>query len=277
MSLVSELRKQLKRRGKKKLKKTPRPKSFNGIERDYGRYMKMMASVFKEALEENLIPKLGSLIVQYGAFKQVADTKRNDSFIDSLEEAMTQAGIFFYRRYTDRELQRIATQTGEKVESLNMRNFSDQFARVLEVQPQLSEPWIYDELQLFTKRNVNLIKGMTEEELSKIKTIVAQAVPSGKRAPEIAKEILARVDVYENRALLIATDQIGKFNGDLNRIRQQEVGVEKYEWSSSLDLRVRPQHAERHGKVYKWSDPPADGHPGQPIRCRCQAIPIFDE
>ncbi len=45
---------------------------------------------------------------------------------------------------------------------------------------------------------------------------------------------------------------------------------------SSHDSRVRPLHALYDGHVYKWGNPPADGYPGQPIRCRCVAIPVFD-
>lgn len=43
------------------------------------------------------------------------------------------------------------------------------------------------------------------------------------------------------------------------------------------DRRVRPNHAARSGLVFKWSNPPDGGHPGQAVRCRCVAQPLIDE
>ncbi|MDD0884230.1 phage head morphogenesis protein, partial [Xylella fastidiosa subsp. multiplex] len=35
----------------------------------------------------------------------------------------------------------------------------------------------------------------------------------------------------------------------------------------------REDHAAHDGTVFRWSDPPATGHPGQDYNCRCVAIP----
>jgi SPP1 gp7 family putative phage head morphogenesis protein len=59
----------------------------------------------------------------------------------------------------------------------------------------------------------------------------------------------------------------------VNRARQTELGVKQYTWRTSLDERVRPEHQEREGEVFSWAKPPKDGHPGQPINCRCTADP----
>ena len=65
--------------------------------------------------------------------------------------------------------------------------------------------------------------------------------------------------------------------GNLTELRQTSIGVTDYVWSTSGDERVRPEHAARNGKVYKWSEPPAGGHPGEDIQCRCRAIPVLDD
>ena len=47
-----------------------------------------------------------------------------------------------------------------------------------------------------------------------------------------------------------------------------------------VDERERAHHVDREGKEFNWDKPPDDGHPGQPILCRCYAeavLPEFDE
>lgn len=39
---------------------------------------------------------------------------------------------------------------------------------------------------------------------------------------------------------------------------------------------MRPTHAELEGKIFDWDNPPPEGNPGMPIRCRCVAIPVID-
>ena len=108
----------------------------------------------------------------------------------------------------------------------------------------------------------------------------------GKRAEEIAKDIfgagknelgkVSRLKAAQNRANLIARDQINKLNGQVNAIRQQNVGITHYIWRTADDDRVRPTHNARDDKKFAWDKPPSDGHPGEPINCRCYAEPVFD-
>ncbi len=113
--------------------------------------------------------------------------------------------------------------------------------------------------------------------LSQIEGLVSQGAIAGERAESIALKIVERFGVAESRAMTIARDQVGKWHGNLNRMRQIDAGVTEYTWSTSQDERVRPEHAARNGKRFKWDAAPADGHPGQPIRCRCVARPVIPE
>jgi len=86
------------------------------------------------------------------------------------------------------------------------------------------------------------------------------------------------------RAATIARDQIGKLNGEMNQLRQTNLGVRRYRWSTSQDERVRDGHRKLNGTIQLWAKPPVvdertgeRGHPGQPIQCRCSAIPIIDD
>ncbi|MFW2034150.1 phage minor head protein [Acinetobacter junii] len=129
--------------------------------------------------------------------------------------------------------------------------------------------------------NVSLIQSIPKQYLEKVEAAVLDGIQTGKRSDEIKKSILEIGHSTDSRAKLIAVDQLGKINGRLAQIRQQKLGITHYTWSTSRDERVRHSHRLRDGLIFAWNDPPSDGHPGIPIRCRCVPIPytahLFDK
>ena len=74
----------------------------------------------------------------------------------------------------------------------------------------------------------------------------------------------------------ITRDQTQKLIAQLNQQRQADVGVTHYVWRTSEDERVRPSHRRNNGREFAGrSPPPATGHPGNDIQCRCTADPIL--
>ena len=74
----------------------------------------------------------------------------------------------------------------------------------------------------------------------------------------------------------IVRDQTTKMTGQLTEIRQRQMGVDGYKWSTSSDERVRDSHVANDQKFFRWDSPPAEtGHPGADIQCRCVAIPAL--
>ncbi len=136
----------------------------------------------------------------------------------------------------------------------------------------------------FTTENVALIKTVPEEYFDQIQDVALDGIAKGRRADQIASDLVERGHVAQNRARLIARDQIGKFNGDLTKTRQTDLGIEEYEWGGIDDDRERPAHVARNGHVYRWDavlpgsdDPGIGGHPGDAIQCRCFASPRLDK
>lgn len=136
-------------------------------------------------------------------------------------------------------------------------------------------------------RNVSLVRGLSQDVARRLSSKLLEALTQGLNNREIEKIITAEFGIARRRAKLIARDQAASFNGDLNRIRQTAMGVTEYQWSTSVDERVRgnpggrypnarPSHWDREGKTFKWSDPPSDGHPGQPVNCRCTARAVIE-
>lgn len=129
----------------------------------------------------------------------------------------------------------------------------------------------------FTRENTLLIKDIGDKAARDIEIAVQDVVSRGGSTKELQKIIQENLDSTKKRAALIARDQIGKLNGQLTRIQHEAAGIESYEWSTSADSRVRSEHIKREGKVFSYKKPPPDGNPGQPIRCRCVALPVFED
>lgn len=143
-----------------------------------------------------------------------------------------------------------------------------------------SEPWLAPLQRNWVAQNVNLIKSIPEQYLTRVETIVRQGVMQGASIKSISAELQKIEGVTENRAKLIAADQVGKANAALSEERMGALGIDEYIWTTSHDERVRPTHAESDGKKYafKTGSPYVHGlNPGQDIRCRCWAKPYFKD
>lgn len=133
---------------------------------------------------------------------------------------------------------------------------------------------------VWVRQNLALIKSIDADTMRRIEDkmmerIIAN-VSMGDLTKYLIKDIRDIAGVEVNRATLIGVDQVGKLNGRLTQYRQERAGISEYQWETALDSRVRPSHRPRQGKIYKWSNPPPDGHPGYPIRCRCVALPVIN-
>lgn len=167
---------------------------------------------------------------------------------------------------------------GTRTERYQGSELQGQIRKALGIEsPILSDDKIGPLLREWIAENVRLIKTVPSEYFGSIERLVAAGVNTGRRHEQIAKQIADRYGVAQRRAALIARDQVGKFYGQVQRARQKELGIQRYRWRTSNDERVRPEHVEREGKVFEWTDPPADGHPGYPINCRCTAEPVITD
>ena len=129
-------------------------------------------------------------------------------------------------------------------------------------------------------QNLDLIRSIDRETLERIKQRLNDAIIYNSNAAELTRFLTEAIqDIAHNetnRAVLIATDQIGKLHGRMSQYRQEQAGITHYIWETAHDSRVRPWHRTRQGKKFAWNNPPPDGHPGIPIRCRCVALPVID-
>lgn len=123
--------------------------------------------------------------------------------------------------------------------------------------------------------NVKLIKSIDAEFLDDVALLVTEAQSKGWSAARAGREISTLTNTPLNRAKLVARNEISNINAEISQRRQTEAGIEQYRWSTSRDEKVRESHEALEGRIFDWSNPPEEGHPGEPINCRCAPIPVF--
>lgn len=169
----------------------------------------------------------------------------------------------------------LTTEVGNRVADFQQIQWSRQVRAAFGVDVTLAEPWLRPAIKAFSVQNSTLIKSMKEDAIKRVSSWAAEAVRSGGRAEDMRKALQKQFAISKRKADLIARDQVGKLNADITQTRQMALGVDEYRWRGVMDSRERPEHVAREGKKFKWSKPPEDGHPGQPIRCRCNAEPVL--
>jgi SPP1 gp7 family putative phage head morphogenesis protein len=241
----------------------------------------------RSALERHVLPVLAELD-EVGT-EDRADQDPRDKIMDAIKRAKDDAAL----RSDQGAPSRAAREALVAAHKLESDHLELQIGHLVGASPALakktgrkavvrlgadpfgSEPWLNAVMAEAVRDNVALIRSIPARHFREIEQIVDEGVRSGSRASAIAKQISERFGVAQRRAELIAADQVGKFHSKLDQIRMTDLGVEEYIWRTSLDERVRPEHEKRDGKRFKMDDPPADGHPGEPVRCRCYREPVI--
>ena len=270
------IRRQLK--GRKKLSKMPLLIPPKSKERDYERALVPILKTMAALIRSKVISQIPSWSKEFEQFRP--SNIKNDDVSDSIGRAFSQVRTELYREYTPVEISRLAQKVGKSVSEYNQYLLANGMKRVLGFDIFFGQPYLKAELNMFATLNTSLIVGMVDETISKVQKDVMLGFTQGVRAEEIAKDLEKYIDplngTVRSRARLIARDQVNKLNGQLTELRQNELGIERYTWRTMGDERVRESHAAKDGKVFEWSDPPADtGNPGEDIQCRCYAEPIL--
>ncbi|WP_082966160.1 phage minor head protein [Gallibacterium salpingitidis] len=240
------------------------------IEREYVKYLRGVAKQIIETAKQKLP----------GIEPHFKEQLRQDAFTDILEQwlaELLQATNFFTN---ENEIAPFVQNYLNQVAGFNKKQFHKVLKSAYSVDIFVSEPWLDEALKLAEWQNINLIKSIPQQFHEKLRYRMVEAVRKGESYQSLADDLEKLFDTPQRRAMLIARDQIGKLNGRLTQLRQENIGVKSYIWRGVLDERERLNHVEREGEEFRWDTPPDDGHPGEPILCRCSAeavLPEFDE
>lgn len=239
---------------------------------------------------QSFVPELREVILTYGV--QVDDDSDTtlvnahmDVVIDQLEKAVESPDVM--RSVIQQIFQNVDAYALREFNAITKSLFGFPLPEILRVTPPNAphvDAAVDDEIakykDLWVQQNLDLIKSIDTETMQKIRNRMAERIIHTVDVAQLTKYLIQDIQelagVEIRRATLIGVDQVGKLNGQLAQFRQEFAGISEYRWETAHDSRVRPAHRLRQGKIFKWSNPPPDGHPGYPIRCRCVALPVID-
>lgn len=272
-------------------KRAPKPVPPTGIQVSYYAELKRMVAYARKLVEKRLLPVLPDLLGRAAA--QRGDSisqavhldaeggnpqRRVNKIIRGMESALSKA---FPHDRLEALAERVAEATSEHQKAELLRQVKSTVGVDLK---NIADRKLRPRVKQFAAENVALIKTIPQQLFADVEKRVLSGMRQGLRHEELAEQLQERFGVSESRAKLIARDQVLKFNGELNKVRQQDLGVTRFVWRTVHDNRVREVHSERDGKTYSWDDPPGDesdpgdgSFPGEGINCRCWSEPVISD
>lgn len=242
-----------------------------------GYYRKILdvINLMTSLVNEKLIPQLPNIL------KQRSDSidARVDGYVDETSRIISGIQILFAQKYNRPSLSKVVEGEAKDIEQRQRKDLEKSLFSILGIQMPFSDPGLSDSISNFTIQNVELISSIPSRYFQQVEQIILREIQAG-TVGQIEKKIVGLINLEgkkaKNRAKLIARDQSSKFYNDLNRTRQKNVGIDKYRWETAGDERVRPTHRANDGKIFSWDSPPATGHPGYEINCRCVGVPALE-
>lgn len=129
----------------------------------------------------------------------------------------------------------------------------------------------------YLERNTALIRDISDQARGRIADIVFRGVSNRTPTRDVAREIAKATGMARKRALRVAIDQSVKLSAALDKLRQEELGFDKFTWRHSQKQHYRPEHKARDGKVFSWdSDIGRNDPPGYQPFCGCRAAAYLD-
>lgn len=292
--------------------KAPRRPSIKALEGSYHADLRTYVAAIKDSYQQFVAPVIpGLLVAAHNDSALSVEASRAitagrcipipfedihlDGYLDTLQGAIAKAASWVNDRFPDSVLKAFAQKQAAKVDRFAGDVLQQQVKAIAQIDVTTSTPSVARRVEDFTTDNVRMIRNLADDHYDRIQAVVSRNIQQGYRASSPSdrskgfdSEIEDIDGITENRAALIARDQTNKFNGEVARARQVDLGINQYIWHNSDDERVRGNpgglypkvrysHWDREGQVYSWDDPPPDGHPGHPVNCRCWAEPILPE
>jgi len=257
---------------KSKAKKPPVWFFPTNQEKQYDKALYSLVRELKSLIKTVLIPAIPQMIDEV-QMKMPHD--RQDSFLDTLNSLILFISNSIQSKVNSTILE--SEHIGVEIARYNKQQSEKLNRSIFGIDIFVDEPWLADQLKLYSVQNAELIKSIPQQELSRVAGDIERGLQQGERFTDIATTLQKSFGITHRRATLIARDQTTKLNASLTRLRQEQIGVDEYIWQTAGDERVRESHRLNDGKKFKWNSPPKKtGHPGNDVNCRCIARPVLD-
>ena len=270
---IKTIAKQSGKSGTIEIEQRPIPK-MEAVE--YFKQLNKLAKAMRKDILNELIPALKALESQYTM----------DGYADQLSQLIGRLALK-YDNVASLAAKPTAQTMVKSVAGKNQKAFNKLVDKAVGVDLTgiLVDEGLEDFLEAQVNKNVTLIKSIPSEYFKSIETVVMNGTANGLRWQQMAREIGGIKDISSvngklmNKVKLIARNETSNINASINKRRQENLGVTEFKWVTSADERVRGSHAKLNGKIFSWDNlPVVDGvktSPGQPINCRCVAVPVI--
>lgn len=280
-----------------RLLKAPKIRPPIELERQYYKEIyKITTENLYKIVQQQLMPMLLNILEN-----AKDDLVRKDNYGSLIDTIFNSMRVAYARQATNEEVDQTVQKYAALGEALNKRQLNNITQKVLGLSPIVAEPYLKPIMKEFTATNTNLIRSISNEFFDKLQADTYRHVQAGvynkvyagkieaKYADEYRKQfekgfLKKRVFNTEARSRLIARDQISKYNGQLNQVRQTNLGITKYRWQTANDERVRDRHKQLNGRIFDWNDPPLSDsgepiNPGDDYQCFTgdMSINLFDD
>lgn len=272
----------------------PKAKPPDSAEREYLRFLNKYVQKYIDLMRQGLsevVPQLKGVAADELPMVR-KDAFRMDENIEArLKRLFDMIGVELDKSFSDFVLRRAARAMINNVNKSSKLNTQRQVKAGYpkdkespDLEPLMTDKKLSPYFDNVVDENVGLIKSIPRAKLETFKNQLVSMITQDATHAQIRDAIAKNFDLTKNHAALIATDQVGKLNGALNKYRQQQLGGRRYKWHTTKDGRERPDHRKLDGKVFFWSRPPIvdsrtkqRGNPGDAIRCRCWPEMILDD
>lgn len=254
-------------------------------ERKYTNELYSLTAKLRELIQQYLMPQIPSLV--FRANVTAPEQPRNDDFLSDLFATMNFIRNAIQPKIIETEADAIALS--RQINLFNKVQFEKITDSLLSIDVFFNEPWLEDQLSLFATQNAQLITSLVDDEIERVSGVVQRGFQQGLPYNTVTDQIESTFGVARRHAKLIARDQTVKLNASLTKLRQEDLGIEQYQWQTSGDERVRASHRIMDGLFCRWDDPTVyrrpgetkwrkrtnampQNHPGGDVQCRCATI-----
>ena len=200
----------------------------------------------KRALKTALLTSTGKM-ANLSARETIAKMIKMGYRFDDVDEAVKAVVLKKTEQYAENLnkggslcVDRVLTPTGD--------------GRYIATTRELFVPWLDDSVKDMTDRIIDTIDKGTAQ---------------GKNPYVIAQELEEYLAETRHNAELVARTESQKMRSDAAFAVMEDNGVKYVMYKTAGDDRVRPEHAQRDGKIYRMEDAPYLGE----YNCRCTCVP----
>lgn len=136
---------------------------------------------------------------------------------------------------------------------------------------------ITPQLNANIKRTFDWIKKELDDTLAYYANTALTLMTEGKTLDDIEHSFNETAKKRVDHAKFTARNEIGTYNGLLNKLRYEKLGIKKAIWVTSKDERVRQSHRKLDGKEFFLHKGINGLMPGIDYQCRCRAKPIIPD